>query len=242
MKLASAFSVPAAPDRVLALFLDPATMQACIPGCEELVQRDDTHYQGTLVNEVAHVRFKAGFTAEITSRTTPSNAAEPVVVTAVLKGEDRRLGSTIRVDATLTVAPEERDDAGDVSQVGYEFELAMWGKLGRLGESVIRRRTMEVEKQFAEALTAICAGEPLPAAPPLKQRRTASGRPTPKDAVATPGERSTPEGEPPSVAGPAAAVPAATDRPREDLVILGLAVAAAFAYGVILGGRRAVAP
>ena len=46
--------------------------------------------------------------------------------------------------------------------MAYEFELAIRGKLGRLGESVIRRRTAEVERQFAEALSAVCSGRPLP--------------------------------------------------------------------------------
>ena len=71
VKLASSFTVPAAADKVVALFLDPATMRSCIPGCEELVQTDETHYKGTLVNEVAHVRFKAGFTARSSPSLTP---------------------------------------------------------------------------------------------------------------------------------------------------------------------------
>ena len=41
----------------------------------------------------------------------------------------------------------------------------MWGKLGRMGESIFRRRTAEVEKQFVEAFTRACqaqqAGEAL---------------------------------------------------------------------------------
>jgi len=115
VKLSSSFTVPAAADKVVALFLDPLTMRSCIPGCEELVQTDDSHYKGTLVNEVAHVRFKAGFTAEIVS---VSEAVDgPAVVHAVLRGEDRRLGSTIRMDAVLRVSPVASGDAGDTSEV-----------------------------------------------------------------------------------------------------------------------------
>jgi carbon monoxide dehydrogenase subunit G len=238
MKLSSSFPVPAAPDKVLTLFLDPQTMQACIPGCEELVQVDDTHYRGSLVNEVAHVKFKAGFTAEITSLTAPADTSQPSVVTAVLKGEDRRLGSTIRVEATLTVSPEAGSPTG-AAVVAYDFELAMWGKLGRLGESVIRRRTMEVEKQFAEALTAVCSGQPVPA--PVdkaaeRRKRRAAHDDAPVAGVAHQ-----------SVTAPTETVPALPtaarshpdpDRPREDWAVLGLAVAAAFAYGIIFGGRR----
>jgi carbon monoxide dehydrogenase subunit G len=248
MKLASSFPVPAAPDKVLALFLDPATMQACIPGCEELVQVDDSRYQGSLVNEVAHVKFKAGFSADITSRTTPADTSEPAVVTAVLKGEDRRLGSTIKIDATLTVSPLTTDDGG-TSEVSYEFELAMWGKLGRLGESVIRRRTSEVEKQFAEALTAVCAGQPVPQRVDKKAARraaqTALAPSTGASAVqAAPGTQSPADTAQPQPMSPAASAPAtyaaspSGERGRDDYLVLGLAVAAAFAYGVIFGGRR----
>lgn len=238
MKLSSSFPVPAASDKVLTLFLDPQTMQACIPGCEELVQVDDTHYSGSLVNEVAHVKFKAGFTAEITSLTTPADTTQPSIVTAVLKGEDRRLGSTIRVEATLTVSPENTAASGS-SVVAYDFELAMWGKLGRLGESVIRRRTTEVEKQFAEALTAVCSGQPVPVpldkAAERKKRRAAQSE-TP--ATGAPSGSATASTQ--AAAGVPTAAPAQSDRSRDDWAILGLAIAAAFAYGVIAGRRRTV--
>jgi carbon monoxide dehydrogenase subunit G len=224
VKLSSSFTVPAAADKVVALFLDPQTMRSCIPGCEELVQTDESHYQGTLVNEVAHVRFKAGFTAEIVS--VAEAVAGPAVVHAVLRGEDRRLGSTIRMDATLRVSPIGSSDAGSdadqASEVAYEFELAIRGKLGRLGESVIRRRTAEVERQFAEALSAVCSGRPLP------QRD--GGRVVSRDGsiVARTGQQ---PGKQAGVAAPAAAPP------RQDWLVLGLAVAAAFAYGILVGGR-----
>lgn len=36
MKLASSFTIPAAADKVVTLFLAPTTMSSCIPGCEDL--------------------------------------------------------------------------------------------------------------------------------------------------------------------------------------------------------------
>jgi uncharacterized protein len=212
VKLASSFTVPAAADKVVALFLDPTTMRSCIPGCEELVQTDETHYKGTLVNEVAHVRFKAGFTAEIVS-VSESDGEGPAVVHAVLRGEDRRLGSTIRMDATLKVVPVA---PGDTSEVDYAFELAIRGKLGRLGESVIRRRTAEVERQFAEALTAVCAGRPLPQAVSRNDRSDAAA-PAPREPALVPATQAA--------------------QPRQDWLVIGLAVAAAFAYGILVGDR-----
>lgn len=160
MKLASEFSVPAPPDTVFKVFFDPEVMRGCIPGCEELVRVDEKTYRGRLVNEVAHVRFSAGFSASIQS-ITDEDVKE---VTAVLKGEDRRLGSSIKIDARLTVRPD-----GDASLIGYEMDMALWGKLGRLGEPIIRRRSREVELEFARSL-AIACGAPAESLPAKKER------------------------------------------------------------------------
>ncbi|MGH3366734.1 MAG: CoxG family protein [Nocardioidaceae bacterium] len=150
MKMQSQFTVPSAPERVFPLFLDPAVMRTCIPGCEELERVDDKTFRGRLVNVVAHVRFNATFSAHLES------IEEPRQVKALLKGEDNRLASSIKVDALLGVQP---DPAG--SLVGYEMELALWGKLGRLGESVVRRRTAEVEDHFVKYFSAAATGTPI---------------------------------------------------------------------------------
>jgi carbon monoxide dehydrogenase subunit G len=224
MKLSSQFDAPAAPDKVVALFFDPATMRECLPGCEELEQVDPKTFRGLLTNEIAHVKFKAGFIAEIASVEKVSDQPGASVVTAVIKGEDRRLGSTIKVDARVTVAPH-----GEASRVTYELELAMWGKLGRLGEPVIRRRSVEVERQFSEALAAVCTGQPIPR---RSGREPATSGTTRTHAAAgvlqgTDGTTRT-----------AALVEAGRVGRSRDLPFLVAVAAAAFAYGVIWGSRR----
>lgn len=182
MKLESEFSVPAHPSTVFKLFFDPEVMRGCIPGCEELVRVDDTTYTGRLVNEVAHVRFSAGFSAAIRSI---DEAGEVKTVTALLKGEDRRLGSSIKIDATLSVRP----DGDDASVIAYRMDMALWGKLGRLGEPIIRRRSREVELEFARSL-AIACGAPPEALPATKKSAKASqksaGKPAVQDNVPVP--------------------------------------------------------
>ncbi|TQM11035.1 CoxG family protein [Pseudonocardia kunmingensis] len=152
MKLGSSFHVPAEPATVLEKFLDAPTMLACIPGCTELERPDEAHFRGRLTNEIAHVRFDAAFSVEITE------LSPPHTVRAVLTGEDARLGSSLKVDASLDVAP-----AGGGSDVTYAMELAMWGRLGRMGEAIFRRRTVEVEKEFLQAFARACAGEDVTA-------------------------------------------------------------------------------
>jgi uncharacterized protein len=153
MRIGSTLTIPAAPSRVFERFLDPETMRACIPGCVELERLDDTHYRGLLVNEIAHVRFSASFAAEVTE------IEAPRLVRAVLTGEDRRLGSSLKVNATLRVEPQDAQ-----SRVSYEMDIGLWGKLGRLGEPIVRRRSVEIERQFSATFARAC-NEPAPAAP-----------------------------------------------------------------------------
>lgn len=153
MRISSSFSIPAPPHEVFDRFLDPETMKSCIPGCDELERLDESHYRGQLVNEVAHVRFNARFAAEIVEMNRPR------LVRAVLNGEDRRLGSSLKLTASLGVEPDGDSD----SAVSYEMDLALWGKLGRLGEPIIRRRSAEVERDFVTAFKTAFAPEPEPA-------------------------------------------------------------------------------
>lgn len=141
MRIASNFVVPAEPESIFDAFLDPNVMQRCITGCEKLERQSDTCYRGQLSSEVAHVRFRVGFEVNIVEMERPRS------VRAVLSGEDRKLGSSLKLTAALTVEP-----AAEGATVDYEMDLAIWGKLGRLGEPIIRRRSAEVEREFVRAL------------------------------------------------------------------------------------------
>lgn len=152
MRTSSSFIIPAAPHEVFDRFLDQDTLKSCIPGCHELERLDDSHYRGQLMNEVAHVRFNASFAAEIVE------LERPRLVRAVLTGEDRRLGSSVKLTANLDVEP--LGDEG--SAVSYQMDLALWGKLGRLGEPIIRRRSAEVEREFVAAFRTTFEPQPAP--------------------------------------------------------------------------------
>jgi carbon monoxide dehydrogenase subunit G len=176
MKLGSSFLVPAERTRVFEHFLDPHSMRASLPGCAELERVDDAHYRGRLVNEIAHVRFSAGFSAEITELRAPGE------VVAVLKGEDRKLGSSIRINAVLAIRQDDTDPAE--SRVDYSLDVALWGKIGRLGESIVRRRSQEVERQFVTLFSEICAsGPPGPDNPALHKSAGPPKATVPRESV-----------------------------------------------------------
>jgi hypothetical protein len=68
------------------------------------------------------------------------------------------------------------------------MDMALWGKLGRLGESIFRRRTAEVEKQFVAAFSQACTSG-LPVAvpdqvPAVVEPAPTAGTPTPAPVTA----------------------------------------------------------
>lgn len=198
MQIGSTLIIPAEPNQVFERFLDPDTMRVCIPGCAELERLDDAHYCGLLVNEIAHVRFSARFAAEITE------IEPPRLVQAVLTGEDRRLGSSLKINATLRVAPKNGE-----SHVTYTMDIALWGKLGRLGEPVVRRHSAEVERQFSAAFADAVTGETLATAKP------AAAQAGPSNDVALDTAAAVAVAAPPATAAPqAASAPARTREPR----------------------------
>lgn len=160
MQIGSSFTIPAPPDEVFDRFLDSDTMRSCIPGCHGLERMDDLHYEGQLVNEVAHVRFNARFSAEIVE------LERPHLVRAVLTGEDRRLGSSVKLIVRLGVEP----DGESASAVSYEMDLALWGKLGRLGEPIVRRRSVDAERDFIAAFKGVFEPQHRPAPEPVGAR------------------------------------------------------------------------
>lgn len=174
MLLESSFDLPVEPVEVWPKLFDPDAMRFCLPGCEELVQVDETTYQGRLVNQVAKVKFNAAFSVNVVETSKPER------VVMVLNGEDNRLASTIKVNAQMSLSP----NAGG-SRVDYRMELSVWGRLGRMGEPIIRRRTAEVEREFAVRLAQVCGSEqpagsaatPAPQPAPRPVPAAADGRP-----------------------------------------------------------------
>jgi hypothetical protein len=154
LRITSEFSVPAARTSVWRALLDPSVLLASIPGCEDLRAIDDDHLEARLVTSIAHITFGARIDATIVERVPPQR------MTAVIQGEDKRLASALRVDATLALA----EDGPARTVVAYDLEIALRGRLGRLGEPIFRRKARDMEAEFARRFQARLAEAPAVAA------------------------------------------------------------------------------
>jgi carbon monoxide dehydrogenase subunit G len=135
-----------APHRVVwDLLWDITKLAACIPGCQsaEMVE-PYVRYRATVQEKVGPFRLTVPLDIDIVEYTAPQR------LIARASGRDRLLQSHVKVELTLTlheVAPQS-------TTLQVETDVAVLGKLGTLGHSVIIRKGEDIVDQFAAALQA----------------------------------------------------------------------------------------
>jgi len=106
-----------------------------------LKEIDPAHY--TAVFEVAYMKFKFAVTVEVT------HVEEPSEIEARIEGTP--LGVVGRLTAKSTTRLQ---DAGSETKVTYSVASTLAGKLGSLGQPVLRSKAKDMETQFAQKLRA----------------------------------------------------------------------------------------
>ncbi|MFL4999321.1 MAG: CoxG family protein [Xanthobacteraceae bacterium] len=146
MKLTGEIIVKAPREKVFAALRDARFFASCIDGVHDLNEIDETHYTAVFETKVAYLKFKFNVTVELT-RVEPPDQIEAKV-------EGVPLGVVGRLTArSLTRLVE----AGDETKVHYESESTLAGKLGSIGQPVLRAKAKQMEKQFASRLQAAFA-------------------------------------------------------------------------------------
>ena len=138
------FEVAATPEAVWAFLLDPHRLAACIPGCERLEVVDARTYR-------LRMTVKVGFLATTQDVVMKVVEAEPPRrLVAEGRGEDTRLGSHVDVRNTLELTPA----GSGATTVGYRSEVKVLGRLGSVGDAVMKVKARELAGQFAERVRA----------------------------------------------------------------------------------------
>jgi len=141
MKFDGDITVPALRDAVFDKVRDARTFAACVDGVSDLVAVDPTHYTATLETKIAYLRFKFKVAVEVTSLERPTRIEAKI--------EGTPLGIVGRLTATSVTTLEE---AGGETHIRYAVDVALTGKLGSMGQPVLRSKAKEMEKSFAENL------------------------------------------------------------------------------------------
>ena len=146
MKFSGELTVKAPRAEVFKAVRDARFFASCVDGVSELVETAPDTYAALFETKVAYMKFKFKVTVEVV------RADEPNEIEAKVEGAP--LGIVGRLTATaLTRLTEE----GDATKIAYDVETALTGKLGSLGQPVLRSKAKEMEKQFAARLAAAFA-------------------------------------------------------------------------------------
>ncbi len=160
MKLEHRVRVSAPPERVWAYLMDIPKAARCVPGVESVEALGDERYRGRLRVQLGPIRLS--FEGEIAIE-----ARDDAAHTATLRadGSDRAAGGGVRALVAMVlsgtasppgqarVAPgESRVPPGGSTDVALSTDLQFAGRIGELGQPLIKRKADQMLDAFATNL------------------------------------------------------------------------------------------
>jgi hypothetical protein len=143
MQFAGQVKVKAPRAAVFAALRDARFFASCVEGVSELAEIAPDRYAATLTTKVAYMSFKFKVTVALV-RVEPPREIEARI-------EGVPLGIVGRLAATAMTTLGE---AGDETSIDYRVDTSLTGRLGSLGQPVLRAKAKEMERQFAARLQA----------------------------------------------------------------------------------------
>ncbi len=144
MKFTGEFTVAAPRDVVYERLNDAPFFASCLEGVGELTQVDETRYTATLETRIAYIKFKFAVAVEFVEKVAPEKI--------VAKAEGTPLGVVGRL--TSMASATLREDGADKTVVAYDMDVALAGKLGSIGQPVLKSKAKEMERSFVRNINA----------------------------------------------------------------------------------------
>src|SRR5579862_5440945 len=146
MKFAGELTVKAPRAQVYKAVRDARFFASCVDGVRDLQETAPDTYAAVFETKVAYMKFAFKVAVQVV------RAEPPRQIEAKLEGTP--LGIVGRLTATSLTTLSE---AGDATKISYDVDAALTGKLGSLGQPVLRSKAKEMERQFAARLAAAFA-------------------------------------------------------------------------------------
>jgi len=143
MKITGEVILPAPRAAVFDRLKDAPFFASCVDGVKDLEEVDATHYRAMLETSVAYMKFRFKVAVEVTRMEAPD------LIEAKIEGTP--LGIVGRMTATSTTRLAEN---GDGTRVAYEIDATLTGKLGSIGQPVLKSKAKDMEKTFVARMCA----------------------------------------------------------------------------------------
>lgn len=136
MKLTGEYSIPASREAVWAALNDPATLQACIPGCESLDATEANAFSAQVTAKVGPVK------AKFKGKVTLSDLVPPESYRITGEGQGGAAGFA-KGGATVHLALD-----GEGTILTYEVDATVGGKLAQIGQRLIDSTAKKMADDF----------------------------------------------------------------------------------------------
>ena len=143
MKLENRCLVPANIQRTWDLLMDIPRVAACVPGMEEVVQEEDGSYRASMRVRVGPMGLTLAGTLQVLEQDPSKGEAR-----FLIEASDRKVGGAVRADLLIQL----RSDDGNQTELVLNTDTTFIGRLGELGQPLIRRKANNTMEEFARNL------------------------------------------------------------------------------------------
>ena len=154
MIVSGEITIPAQRKTVFEALQNAPFFASCVEGVRDLKEIDATHYDAVLDTKVAFMKFSFKVSVEVTKISPPDRIEAKI--------EGTPIGVVGRFTAISTT---DLSEAGDETLVKYSIDAIITGKLGSMGQPVLKSKAREMERKFAEKMRVAFAA-PQPGAAP----------------------------------------------------------------------------
>ena len=140
MNVSGEFTIKAPRAAVFDTIRDPKSFISLVDGIRDLKEIDPTHYEAVFETKLAYLNFKFNVTVEVIK-------LEIGEISAKIEGKP--LGVVGRLTAITTTT---LTDAGNETKINYSVDSTLAGKLGSMGQPVLRSKAKDLEKIFVTRL------------------------------------------------------------------------------------------
>ena len=150
MKVEIVSVVPASRDAIWALVMDIPKAASCIPGLKDITQDGETSYQATLQARVGPMGMNLSGVITVLSQNAESGEAHFLV-----EANDRRVGGGVKTNMSMKVTAKSPTE----TELEIVADTTFMGRLGELGQPLIRRKARNTLEDFSKNLSKLLALE-----------------------------------------------------------------------------------
>lgn len=142
MKFEHSVSIDGSRDSVWEILNDIPRAASCLPGVNDVRHEKDNTYLGAVRVQVGPMAFSLGGSVDITQDTDAGHWNMRA------RAQDKRIGGGVQanIDAFLT------ESSSEATELRVTADVQFLGRLGTLGQPLIKRKADELIQAFAENL------------------------------------------------------------------------------------------